>query len=975
MSTPIEVKPSAGGRLMTSVSADTAGIFNYTVKRDFRRVMDRERRVEGEDLFAPSPAEIPETIFGEDVTLIAEVRSTSGRKAPVIGTPTKLYRYQGDEIDEYAEDYVWKPGDEGCPQDELGYWMSEPDWAVIGSGYSGGTWRWANVAGRLFLTNGIDPVLHYGEEDIAVEPVYELWEQGIATAQDLSEHSGCLVLVNITQMNEEALESNRNMRRPTQKWFYDGCSSEVLESTTVNPDNGVTTYTINTEIGRDYEWTPAQTGLTLTNGTEVLTDAGPFTAQSTFITIAGIMAAGSPYGGEITTQAEAYQQRVWVKYSAATTWTVAQQSGYGLYLTETTLHEDGGPFWPGYTIPTTANYIEFDDGLRVAINWIDIGGNDYPFIDGSDAEAYAGALAKLGQEFAYVYASSQITENVVNAAVWGTDTGIEIFSESDVGQRIIWDTGDQRLITGYIDGGSVAVDFDGTLPQGTFRVTVAAEEASVTGHTKLQYRTMWSIPGLPTKHGALVTASMRAGSPVLTYAYASRWIKAGITVVVPGAGADGGNLISKVLYADDFQAVLENAADTAVDLETDDDGTVTGALVADADSIDAAYGFEDLIADGSEISRCMSLGTTLVLYRPTAIVLMKYTGNAEQPMDFYEIKGESQVGMLHYKQTLASVSDAFHIYAGSDGFYKFDLVTRTPQRIPESQLWDSTFLKQADKAANMWAAVNTLTSEVFIAFGEQVLRLDYLNNTASVSPLNWTAGGMITRPKTPTISVEQQWFIGGHSQQVVRYGLVDGKEVESGAVTATRAGLNSVTASSAIFLPEHVGFSIKVTDGPVLAIVAYVSATEVTVLHGDEETEDDLVSFEASAFTLIPAIWHRLTESYTSELKTGLEAFGTTSGEKTALQWTVVPGSESQDVPVTVDFIGANNPAKPQALFSGVSFPTPNGQNSRGMAAKRIYFGSSIQVAGRNNPFDYVGQIWHVKGVNSRDFPRRVTNG
>lgn len=49
-----EVKPSVSGALVTRGSADNAGVFNYTVKRDFRRDLDIERRREGYDYFYPN---------------------------------------------------------------------------------------------------------------------------------------------------------------------------------------------------------------------------------------------------------------------------------------------------------------------------------------------------------------------------------------------------------------------------------------------------------------------------------------------------------------------------------------------------------------------------------------------------------------------------------------------------------------------------------------------------------------------------------------------------------------------------------------------------------------------------------------------------------------------------------------------------------------------------------------------------------
>src|SRR5437762_1796072 len=97
---PIEVKPSQGGRLLSALSADSAGIFNYTIKRDWRRIEERERRSEGYDLFNPNPLNQPPPMpdtGGEAILLTEEVQSPSGRRAFVVGTRTTLWYYSGTE--------------------------------------------------------------------------------------------------------------------------------------------------------------------------------------------------------------------------------------------------------------------------------------------------------------------------------------------------------------------------------------------------------------------------------------------------------------------------------------------------------------------------------------------------------------------------------------------------------------------------------------------------------------------------------------------------------------------------------------------------------------------------------------------------------------------------------------------------------------------------------------------------------------
>ena len=186
-SQPIEIRPSAGGRLMTGASSEAAGIANWTIKRDFRRDLDGEVRSEGCDQFAPDPSNPAQPATnGEPITLIAMVRQPNGRAAVVVGTKTTLYRYFGLDNGAYFEDgYI-----------EAGYFDDNPgNWITIGGGFStsGRRWEALSINGYLVLNNAADLPLTYRVEELEARPIHELREQGIASVGTIAEHDGILV--------------------------------------------------------------------------------------------------------------------------------------------------------------------------------------------------------------------------------------------------------------------------------------------------------------------------------------------------------------------------------------------------------------------------------------------------------------------------------------------------------------------------------------------------------------------------------------------------------------------------------------------------------------------------------------------------------------------------------------------------------------------------------------------------------------
>lgn len=156
MSKPVSItiEPAAGGQLRTRLSAERPGHLHYTIKRDWRRDGDREKRREGHDYFYPivgDPSEADNSGYPIEqamdywlgnqpwpqnqpdppanplpITLVHEVPSPTGRRAVVVGTETDLYCFYPD-----ANGYPYTdPGD--TPDDQyINEWFPN-EWTDTG---------------------------------------------------------------------------------------------------------------------------------------------------------------------------------------------------------------------------------------------------------------------------------------------------------------------------------------------------------------------------------------------------------------------------------------------------------------------------------------------------------------------------------------------------------------------------------------------------------------------------------------------------------------------------------------------------------------------------------------------------------------------------------------------------------------------------------------------------------------------------
>lgn len=852
---PVTITPALGGKLMSDISADTVGLANYTVKRDFRRYLDREIRSEGYDYFWPNTSlplgnqafpNYPTT--NQPITLIHQCRKPNGALAVVVGTPTTLYRY-------FALDgggYGTGSGTSACYY-TTDYCNDNPGtWITIGSGFSSSASRWQAVDGNgiTVFNNGVDLPVTYDVYDTAVKPIYELRESGIAAVGNIAVSNGYLLCSDVQQISSGPLTSLLSLI----------------------PVAGVTA---------------SQTGAFVSNSNTAALSAG--------IIVSSVACFfGSSIGG-----------------------TVYFANGQAALVT-------------GYSSPTVVTTSLSGSIPATPFTFINAGNTDYTVVS-------SGA----------------------------------VFTSGMIGQQIVFASGPVRVIKQFVDSTHVVVDNYLPVTSGAFSFNNPVSYLAYTNNSnisRIQYRYINGMVFAPRRWGSSTPGVMVAGSNILVLSYPMLSLNeiVGQQITVLGAGLLGGNLTATLDYIapDNMTCVLNARAST----------TVTAGLVQAFDATGANIGYTDLQDDGSAIVAMLDLKGSLVVYKETAIFVGSYSGTTGAPFNFSNnsvYRGEKN---LYHENTLQLVTNdgvEFHVYAGQNDFYRFDLVYQEPVEIKvltpcKNLFFDNVQPPQTTDPISCFAATNPLTKEVWFCVPEStssdaVVRYDYFNEQVSTSSAVYTAAAGVKKPVAGIqVGVVEDWFIMGLSNgTVVRYGRTNNNPITSGSITGTQSG-NTFTASSSIFTGDNcTGRSIQFPDLSVVNVAAYISATQVTV-GGPSTTR------AATVFAIIPAIWHRLGQAYDSTLTTGLGEFGYSSGEKTVEAFQVKQSKQSPNTPYTVSIYGGPNPNFAPSLLCSKTFSNPMLQNVVGMLFIQNYFQDSIVVSGINNPMEITEKVWMVSQVNSK---------
>lgn len=215
----VEVRPSDGGQLMPDHSANELGAANYTIKRDWRRVLEKEVTSEGYDYFWGNPEKAlgdqpfpNQPNVDEPINLVHMGRRPNGQTAVFVATPTKIFRFFSFEDSTYVEadsNGEYAAGDVNGPYFE----DISGEWILIGSGFadaSGGARRWQaeDANGYVIFNNGRDLPQVYRLEWTSVQPLYELREGGVAHVGSMRvTPQGILSFGDIREINETELDA------------------------------------------------------------------------------------------------------------------------------------------------------------------------------------------------------------------------------------------------------------------------------------------------------------------------------------------------------------------------------------------------------------------------------------------------------------------------------------------------------------------------------------------------------------------------------------------------------------------------------------------------------------------------------------------------------------------------------------------------------------------------------------------------
>ena len=963
----IEIKPANGGRLLPGLSADNISIADYGIKRDWRRVLDAERRAEGYDKFRLNPAlsaALQATLpTAGKVTVIAQATLASGRSEVIAGTATTLYKCNLENGDYYDSDYF----DGDYFETNTGIF-----WVKIGDGFSAGGKRWevVTVGNYLALNNGVDLPVTYRVGEDAVKPIYELREQGIASIGTIAEQNGILVCADIRQIEETKFAELMATIPAAVEAQQVGIVAAAANITVNNGTAGVE--------GRIAKATAAAFTPDMV-GKDILLRCG---LRATISSVQSVIRA--------------------------------------------TL-----------TIPDTVN-----------------------------------ELCEPAQPF-YVLSATD-TRITPDAATLFPD----IAPADLVGRRLFWESGDVREVVG-INGGYIIVESE--LPIAAGKVAVENSDAykrftDATYIQRRQFRVLPSMPQAPRRFGAVFTASTTKDSKEVVLGYPCRSLpelvnesSTAISLLILGAGEAGANLTADIQSIDTGIAgrlTLSEPAKTTRATATDDtttkaDETNTTTLLEAADAAASFAGvYQDLEDDGSAIVKMLTLRNLLVIYKKTAIAyLATYTGQAEAPFSYEKVSFPGSAAALHFSNSLVSIGGLFHIYAGREGFYQFDLSSRVPREMPVLQPCQRLFFEQAANDDDVFTAENALTREIFFCFksakADRALCYDYVYGTARTTSAEMQSAATIYKPGT-----SEQWFVmGGNDGKLFRYGLLAGPVEESGSITGSTAkvadlkdedtiivtgnndfngtytwrsahslyanggyvefmgayqstisngvisgnfsDLNAnneipgrnigtfiyqiaeigypfyaayaplvpaveseiyIVASGAIFSESSIGKSIQFSGGKIFAITEYITPKIVAVLGSGSVTGE--------TFKIIPAIWHRDGVAYDSVLQSGADAFGSAHSEKTLTEWVLLLGDRSPNTPLTVALRGGRNPAE-MADVQTTAIPSPNTRNLKKPTLMRHFLGDRVTASGINNPCEITGKIISLVGAGSHSFNRR----
>ena len=931
---PISATPQKGGRLMSAISDEGVGVYNYVVKRDWRRDKNREIRSEGHVLFCPKTfiaddvPSIPMPPTSDAITLVVMLRHPNGKMGVIVGTATTVWRYFGlEDPDYFAAGYI-----------DDGYFLEEEAaWKQIGGGFASSARRWEceTLDGYLILNNGVDLPVTYRITEDTVTPIYELRELGIASVGTIWIQNNHLLCADVRQIKEDKF-------------------SEIMTPINVGSISQPGIDSVNVKI-------KINSGVDGVAGNTITAESADFNSGAGFVGMEGS--------------------------------TIRTLDGYVVTI-------------DSVVSATEATFVGTSILSEPPMRFF------LPAADGSDFLLSSG-------------------------------DNLSGFDHPIIGLRLWLDSGESRNITG-VSGENYAVDGDRPIPPGQCYLENILAYSRFDDYTyidRYQNRVIQSLPGKPTRFGAVMYGTVTPTSNVVTLDYPVKSIGfTGGDITVTGmkngnltagsvffdglrlmvAGNAVKNFYQDVTDAYDLAVEAESVANTIVlavastlaaaekaladaeaELSEDQENVDLSKAVADAqaavddaleakrladenltaattakekaaeslaeeeevevqltESIADFSRITDLQHDGAEILKAKVLKGFGVVFTTSSIFIARY--NESIGSFLFDLIPIQEGSGLFYRNTPIVLNSDYVLYASETQWMTFDFTTRKPKTFTPFLLCENLFFGQADpdSVERVFTVDNAITGEVLVCFPsttqDKCIRFDYNYETVSTSSAEYTAGANIIFPGTN----RGAFVMGASNGNVLRYGLVSGGKVQQSG-TASKTGL-IVTRSSGVFSESHIGQTVEFADGQRFGILKLITSTSVEVCGSG--------NVSAQAFSIDPVCHHRLGVAYTSTMESGGDDFGVPSGEKLLDPYAVMLSRFSPNTQLLVTIRAGVNV---NGLSDKFSFTVKPPRTMRPTLLSAYYIADRIEVSGINNPIELTGREFMIAARNSKHFSRR----
>jgi hypothetical protein len=966
---------------MSGMSVEDVGPSNYTAKRDWRRILEREVRGEGYDKFRPNPnsssvdQSVPPGVDGP-ITLSAECILPNGSRAVIVGTKTTIWRYFGLDNGDYNDDgYA-----------VVGYFQTEVgNWITIASGLSPNAGRWESeqVGSWLVLNNGLDLPMTYNLLDLKCKPIYELRENSIASVGTISVVDDILCCHDIREITEDSMNTIMSSINASDNAYISGVSSSLPATGTVNSGTtGVagSILTASSAVFNDGNGFVGLEGctvtmanglqgviLSVTDATHCVIDSSNLSEPSQLFTISSNPSSPDAY--------KDYSVQPSVEnLFPNNTFTLNPDAVIGLNL-----------FWQDGTISQITGI--HTDG---STHYLTVASND-PIKPQSVSIQNPSAYALFNNESGITHYGGR--------SIWSLPDdprrfGATVPSWATQGQTTVHlDYPVKSLPELFGDGGSITVNGIGDQGNNLTSVIAFVYPGSANSIILSDVVQTTVLHDTSDDNHALDMLAQRADTV------------GSITGQFQDLDDDGGTIVqAKMLRG--YLVILKDTPDIYIAQFTGNASQpftfqrikcTRGTQIAYPHTLES---INDVFLMWASEDHFYQFDLLRQVPMPVQVLQpcenLFFEQASQSPITSVNLvpDGQTYDGSGNYSLgVLAGFDDQFIITSPSG-----DQTISTPLPRPILQEMSAGTLPATIGGVNtaivltgtagsiVSQAVNqiyeqsaeyriftessSVTKEFFICFPSQTqdkaIRYDYLYQTASSTSMDITSAASVKRPTGQSSPGDwEDWFIiGTESGVVYRYGLMSGQGRSSGSITANldTSVSNTASSSSDFFQPSDVWKSIRTSSGSTFAVAEYVSPTQVIVIGAGKITSD--------TFTIINSIYHRDGQPYNSYISHGVGSFGDASSEKIIYEYVLLLSSQSADSSVAVGFIGSVNPDGSNPIRQSGVIAHPKTSNLLKPTMMSYYLGDSISTTGINNPVEITGRIFRTIPVDSHNIGR-----